>query len=465
MDEAAAEPARLHLSRAWLWAVPLGVLVMLLPALWNGFPLFYYDTYDYIRLPFGAELPVFRTAPYGVFTWTGKIAGSLWGVVAVQSLLVTAALWLIAEALAPRGRTLATFGLMMAAAAVGGLPWYTGQIIADSFAGVTILGLAVLALYPDRLGPARKAALAAIATVAVALHTSHIGLAAGLVLLAALCMLGRRVWSWVPPVRLLLPAACLAGGILLVLGSNWAATGRVFLTQPAIVQTLGLFVENGLAKRYLDVVCPGKDPPPHRLCPHRNGLPKTANAFLWGPGPFEALGEFEGMEDEAALIVSGASAMFPGGLAWQSVLFTLRQFGMVDLGDGVLPLQFMMREPIAEDYPGDVAAYDAARQQRGAIDFEPIRPFELPLYLAAVAATLVLGLRAARRSGASGRSDALLAGAVAMGLLGNAFICGALSNPNHRYQGRVAWVPMAAVLVLAFRQRVPPPPVVEPARR
>jgi hypothetical protein len=36
-----------------------------------------------------------------------------------------------------------------------------------------------------------------------------------------------------------------------------------------------------------------------------------------------------------------------------------------------------------------------------------------------------------------------------LSLLGNAYVCGALSNPNDRYQSRIAWLAVLA-LVIAF---------------
>lgn len=49
------------------------------PALWNGVPLFFYDSVDCVRLSFTFELPPFRTAAYGMFAGTARDAGEfLW---------------------------------------------------------------------------------------------------------------------------------------------------------------------------------------------------------------------------------------------------------------------------------------------------------------------------------------------------------------------------------------------------
>jgi hypothetical protein len=47
----------------------------------------------------------------------------------------------------------------------------------------------------------------------------------------------------------------------------------------------------------------------------------------------------------------------------------------------------------------------------------------------------------------------LLAATVTLAILGNAVVCGTLSNPHDRYGARLAWVPlMVAALALLRRQ-------------
>jgi len=427
-------------SLAWMAA---GALILLGPAIWNGYPLFFFDSFQYVLLPFGAELPVYRTAAYGLFAGIGRLADSLWAIVAVQAALMAIALWVIARALS-KGDRLATYLLLIGAAVLGGLPWYSSQIMADGFAGFTILGTGALMLHGHDLDRRDRITLALLLCLATVLHSSHIGLTAGLLGLGGAATVARRYWPDIPRLSLALPAGALLCAIALSMLANWAASGRIFLFQPAKVQTLALYVENGLARRYLDAVCPLRDPAPYRLCAHRKTLPPTANEFLWGHSPFRALGGFAGMETEAAAIVSGATRMFPGELARQTLWFTGRQFVMTRLGDGLVPMQFLMRAPIAAHYPAERTDFERARQQQGTLNFAATAPFEMPLYLAALAFLGFLAIRSWRQD----RKAALLCGFILAGLLGNAFICGALSNPNHRYQGRLVWLPLAGVAAI-----------------
>ena len=65
--------------------------------------------------------------------------------------------------------------------------------------------------------------------------------------------------------------------------------------------------------------------------------------------------------------------------------------------------------------------------------------------MATLPVILVLGLRAEAFGDLS-----VLAATVAVAFLSNAFICGALSNPHHRYGARLIWLaPLVVVLAAA----------------
>lgn len=91
----------------------------------------------------------------------------------------------------------------------------------------------------------------------------------------------------------------------------------------------------------------------------------------------------------------------------------------------------------------------AARQQHGAFDFTLLNRIHVPVALASMLALVGILAHAAWRR----RIDdaTLLAATAALAILGNAFLCGALSGPHDRYGARMAWLATFAVLsVLAL---------------
>jgi peptidoglycan/LPS O-acetylase OafA/YrhL len=88
----------------------------------------------------------------------------------------------------------------------------------------------------------------------------------------------------------------------------------------------------------------------------------------------------------------------------------------------------------------------ASRQQHGAFDFTMINRIHVPVALGSMLALVALLAHAAWRRR---HDDATLLGAtVALAILGNALLCGALSGPHDRYGARMAWLATFAVLIV-----------------
>jgi hypothetical protein len=87
------------------------------------------------------------------------------------------------------------------------------------------------------------------------------------------------------------------------------------------------------------------------------------------------------------------------------------------------------------------------------LHFEALNAVQVPLALAAMAALPLLFWLGLRRQ--AYRDLGLLAATLSLAILGNAVVCGALSNAHDRYGARLAWVPvLVAVLVALRRQEV-----------
>lgn len=427
-------------------ALGFAVLLLMAPALWNGYPLVYYDSVDYVKMPFVWSMPIYRTAGYWLFAAAGRIAGSLWAVVLVQSILVAYVLYECLRRFLPAAPRIALVSIVMLASLGSGLPWFTSEIMPDAMTGVVVLATATLAFDNGTLDLRRRAALMAILALAIAAHTSHIALEGGLLLgLGLAAWAAQRGWP-IPPPRLRAILLAMVAALGITAGSNWIMTGRFFLVQDSAVLTLGLFVQTGLAQDYLAEACKKPGPQP-RLCGVRNRLPDNANTFLWHDQDFDKLGGWTGMDPEAHRVVAGALKTHPLIYAWDSVKLTAQQLVMLATADGVRPMRYLIGDTIARYYPRESPSFLSARQQRG-IDFGALNKLQVPLLLLASAALLPALWIAWRRRDADSVG---LIGVVLLGLLGNAFICGALSNPNDRYQSRIAWLAMVALGVAAAR--------------
>lgn len=76
----------------WCGAAGLAILALIYPALYNGFPLVFYDTGGYIARAFEPELVPGRSVAYGYLLWVLELGLAYWPTIVVQSGVV---LWLI----------------------------------------------------------------------------------------------------------------------------------------------------------------------------------------------------------------------------------------------------------------------------------------------------------------------------------------------------------------------------------
>jgi hypothetical protein len=165
---------------------------------------------------------------------------------------------------------------------------------------------------------------------------------------------------------------------------------------------------------------------------------------------FNALGRFDGLNDEMGYIVVQSLREYP---AWQAGA-ALRAMGQqllhVATGEGTngwIPHTY----GIIERYlPAQLAPMRAAQQQRWNINFAAINWLHVPVALGSILLVLAIAATALWRR----RRDelTLLAATVSLAILGNAFVCGVISGPHDRYGARIAWVASFVLLIAAVRQ-------------
>ena len=77
---------------AWALAVACGTLTLLLPALWNGFALVFFDTGGYIDRAVEMSLYPGRSVFYGLFLWLTSLGWLFfWGPIILISISLCAA--------------------------------------------------------------------------------------------------------------------------------------------------------------------------------------------------------------------------------------------------------------------------------------------------------------------------------------------------------------------------------------
>jgi hypothetical protein len=439
---------RHSMTLIWVAALLGSALALLAPALWNGFPFMFYDTGVFIELAVQGGFSPERSAFYASFLSAFWPTFSLWPAMVAQVLMTVLVMAAFARILLPSLSPGRFFALIVVLCIVTGLPWYAAEVLPDILAPLLVLCLYLLGFHSDALHWPYKTALVAVAVLAVTSHASHLGLAAGLAIVVALTQIATRhmaLTSASPRWRL--PALVFVLSLLSLVASNFMRTGDVFVSRSGPAFVLGRLVQDGIVKRELDDTCPGSG---YRLCAYKDKLPADANAYLWGPdSPFWILGGFEGTADEAKSIIIDSLKRYPLLHLKMAVLDTLEQFVTFETGDGIEPLHGVPVPPMARHIPEQMDDYLAARQQTDPIEFRWINAVQVPVGGLSIITLAAILLTAALRQNWSDRF--FLPAFVLIALFGNAFICGALSNPQDRYQSRLIWLVCFVVPLLAAK--------------
>jgi hypothetical protein len=417
--------------------------MLLAPALWNGYPLLQYDTGGYLARWYEGYLVPSRSTVFGLYLHFGEDSG-FWINLGIQSL---ASLWILQLTLRVFGllRPMRLLYLSLALVLTTALPWLASMLLTDIFAGLSVLSLFILVLHGEKISTTEKFSLFAFTAFAAATHSATLA-----VLLGLICV------GWIAkpflPARIAVSGlmqgtlTILVGGLML-LAANFALSGQLAWTPGGTGVAFGRMLQDGIVTRYLRDHCPQE---PLKLCPYRDQLPATADAFLWGNSMFNKLGRFKGMDDEMGFIVSHSLADYPLWQAEAAVVATAQQLLHVGTGEGTsgwIPHTY----GIIERYiPAQLKPMRAAHQQHWDINFAAINLLHVPVALVSMFA--VFGLLASsiwRR-----RLDdlTLLAATVSLALLGNAVICGVISGPHDRYGARLVWVATFTVLLAVIRQ-------------
>jgi hypothetical protein len=424
-----------------LISLTVSAAAFLSPALWNGFPLVFFDTGGYVRRVLAMELTPGRSLFYGLFLWLSSFGWwSFYGPILVH---VFCLIWLIHLMLrchdVPAGPQATAF-FCVGLSVLTGISWYADQLMPDILVPMAVLALWLLGFRRKRLGRFECAGLVAIALLALLSHMSGMALAIGLSMVILVVRFVVKKWGFSLTVTWQWPVAVVVASLVLMPLLHLALVGKATYTPGGPVYIFGRLVQAGIAKRWLAEHCPVSG---IKLCGLQDRIPNTGDEFLWGgKSAFRTLGGWSGAADkELGYLVKACLKAYPGAVAWTALQATVQQMVMVKSGDQLWEIHNDTRNVFTNLMPSPVSkAFNAARQQRGETTqllIEEINKVHVPVaYVSLFCLLLVIywGLR-------FGRHDLAAAALfIFITLIGNAFICGALSNPHDRYQGRLVWL-------------------------
>lgn len=436
---------RLHrgLAPSSVWALATTVLEALALtsiALWNGYPVLFYDTVAY--LPGWWQDGQKAVAYQGLPLLLEPLFHSLWPVVAVQALLTLYALrvtWRTLGLESGSGWRLGRIAFLCLGTA---LPWEVGYLMPDLFTGLGVLAAGLL-IVDDALPRRDRWGLSALLTTSAATHNSNGGLLV-LMLAAAVVPLLRTARTGLLR-RLAAPSVALLVAFAVAAGLNLRVTGKAAVSFGTWALLTNRLAEDGLLQPFLAKHCARTAYP---LCPYLESLSTERGLFLFGtpqeqqnptPTGKSLLGKLGGWIDSGPslrpMVIDAVLSDVWGNVragAKQSFL----QLQSFDLETFVFsfPARHFVTETVSKRFPWDAADLAGSRQQQGTLASPNLAQAHRDLVFVALGlllAFLVTGGRGPLRA---------LAAWCLLAVLVNAIVCGLFSHAEPRYGARVIWL-------------------------
>jgi len=203
-------------------------------------------------------------------------------------------------------------------------------------------------------------------------------------------------------------------------------------------------IEDGPGERYLRATCPGNG---FKVCLYLDRLPITADAFLWGAEP---KGVFATASPEVRRQLSNEQTRFVIAVVAYDLLGQLSA-SLKNIGSQLTMIglrEFEYDDELAVKIPNEhLRRMRESAASRGAMPLAVFSMLNLAAVLASIAVIACAIAWPAYRARVP-RSVAELSMWLAVAILINAAICGALSGPHDRYSTRVVWlIPTIASLI------------------
>src|ERR1700753_2726157 len=134
----------------WVWISAVAIPLMLIaPALWNGYPLLQWDTGGYLARWYEGYLVPSRSTVFGLYLHFGE-GSSFWLNVALQAL---ATLWILQITLRVLGlaQPFRLLAISLTLVLTTALPWLASMLLTDIFAGLSVLSLFILVVHGDKI--------------------------------------------------------------------------------------------------------------------------------------------------------------------------------------------------------------------------------------------------------------------------------------------------------------------------
>lgn len=231
-------------------------LLLMLPSIFNAFPLVTSDSGTYIGSGIQGWVPIDRPLMYGLFVGFLSFKHSLWYPIIVQNIILAFLLFKIYDHfLAEVKNKMIYVFISFFICTVTGIAWFSAQLMPDVFVGIGFLSLILLLLKPLR--KVEKIILSIFYLLSLATHNSHILIFNLLIFVIAAVVLFNvfSIQQLIPKQRLYFVVFLSLFSLLLNPSINLIYEGKFKHSGSPYAFLVAKYAENGVLSVYLKEKC------------------------------------------------------------------------------------------------------------------------------------------------------------------------------------------------------------------
>ena len=259
------------------------VLILCIPAFYNGFPLLFPDTVGYVSTGFRGVVGAARLWLYGGFLRHVSLCETVWLVIFVQGLIISGVVYLMFKYFMKSKYSYHLFIIyLLIVGTTTAISFHVSMLMPDIFTPVVILSFALLLLAKNMSTRDRLITICLFLT-AVGMHNSHIVLSVGL-LLSVAAIYSLKKWRLscnnlgVNLKKIGLIGALIFCSHIGVCTLHYSLGGDFSTTRGSRIFLFARLCDFGIAQSYLQENCPSSQ---DSICNDLSIL-GTSPTFLWG---------------------------------------------------------------------------------------------------------------------------------------------------------------------------------------
>lgn len=438
-----------------------GVLLLIGPAIQNGFPIIHPDSGTYLLEGFGNKIPVSRPLSYCLFVrFTSRIF-SIWSTVGIQAIFVYWVTWLtVNTVLAKRKIAWIPFVIISILAATTGIAFYTSQIMPDIFLPVALMSVFVI-ITREKLPWYTLTGLGLILWISLIVHMSNLPVVTAVIIaiffLKILITKSFRV--------LILKNVIILGSVLFL---SWITNPLISLrykegfkmSNSNNIVFFSRLLQAGAAQQYIKDKCATDST--YYLCEYKDEIDNynRLDVFLWADSSFlydhpckqktwdncwrVRNNEFGQVNSDILAYPPSRSIYFKA--VWNDFLLQLHSFGLTAYVSYKAGSHIDF--PLKIYYKNDYKSYKNSRQYSGTMMFSDMNKIIRIMVCVSLGLILLLFVRNKRLF--SLKSPFLMFGwIILVTWLVNGLLTAMLAVVSDRFLGRFIWlVPLLLILMI-----------------